>query len=409
MISKKICLFGLAAVALFSGCSSDDDVYSDEAVIFETGNSDVEIRLSSGTSGTRAPIESDSEGNFTIDGTGSKWLGIFCLANGYQNETAKALEVSWDPENKDTRDYSLWKTNIRAKAVKPTAENGYTATQIEFADGGYHYYPLGNWHRYCFYGYYPQRGKDEIVYSDNKITVDMPIDGMTDIIWGMPENIPSADEYSSKFSARYIRQGNPLPKIKFEHKLIHLRFLVRAGESEGSFDEAKKLKVSSIVLENIPNKGTLTIADMAGTLNGDFQVDETSRSDIYLRRPNPEDPNVMISTLDFLIKDVVEQNNNEFTQIHDGLLIPVPAADEQLSVKIGLKDVKTGVSYNQVTKGFLTLKNDTFKPGYYYDVPLTVYGPKEIKIEATLENWKEGGPVVDANGEEGAEDDGFAL
>ena len=64
-MNKKIGILGFVALGLLASCSSDDN-FSSGSISTHIGNSDVEIKLSTGSAaGTRANIESDENGKIT--------------------------------------------------------------------------------------------------------------------------------------------------------------------------------------------------------------------------------------------------------------------------------------------------------------------------------------------------------
>ena len=92
-------LFGLVVVAMAS-CAADEGMDDSASEGLLIGNSDVEIRLSSGSNqGSRAIVDSDVNGNFELDG-----LSIFCLADK-QLKNGQKLPIDWStPAGK----YSVW-------------------------------------------------------------------------------------------------------------------------------------------------------------------------------------------------------------------------------------------------------------------------------------------------------------
>ena len=125
-MKKYLFILGLVGTALFTACSSADDLVADipsqglteeeRALVVEAGkDSDVPIMLglvggrSSGM--TRTPIESDGDDLFTI---GGGQLGVFCLAAGKQPDAPGFVPttIDWETDNLAT-----WLNNVPASVT----------------------------------------------------------------------------------------------------------------------------------------------------------------------------------------------------------------------------------------------------------------------------------------------------
>ena len=97
-MKKYLFILGLVGTALFTACSTSDDLISEKPIetppveepketsliVEASQNSEIPITLGVGQSRglTRAPINPDASGNFETPG--GKYLGVFCLATGTQ-------------------------------------------------------------------------------------------------------------------------------------------------------------------------------------------------------------------------------------------------------------------------------------------------------------------------------------
>ena len=299
-MKKYLFILGLVGTALFTACSTSDDLISEKpietppveepketALIVEASqNSDVSIALVAGQSRgyTRAPIDptgvEDGYGYFkTEDG---RYLGVFCLATGTQegvpvsNLPTLVRQNKW--KNNDESNLVVRMSNVPAKVAIDgnvtfmDPDNLQTETPRETPRD--YYYPEANWMKYNFYAYYPYDNSATLNWGSDQVQVNLTIDGSQDVIWGMAN--PLAD---NAFSAKYIL-NNPteIPQLKFEHKLVLFRFFVKADDDVVTAARAKVTKMDvrnvitnvSLIVANkndITKNGTLTLGNATGTLN----------------------------------------------------------------------------------------------------------------------------------------------
>lgn len=378
-MNKHLWIFGFAAASVLAGCSGDDETLSPGSEAADGGvgvEAPVEIRLSSGAAGTRASLESDDAGLFEADG-----LGIFCLAHGSLSVNPNELPIDWSYAYGSEPNYSAWLDNVEANAVyEKNAEGVAVATNIVWADGQRRWYPVGNWYSYHFYGYYP-RVEDYMVTAGSRQRIaSIPIDGTQDIIWG---RTTSADPMA--YCAKYFRQAgreNEIPSLAFSHRLMRLTFSCVPGEdARGSIESAKKMGVMSIAVKSVPTVANLIVADLDDTSNeGTVYYDWTN------------------NVADFLLKDSLDADFREDhwvqeneTTLGQGILLPVPdaemaAAGFRYLVEITLMDRDGNVFRSEHP---IELQNSAvYQAGKSYNVKLTVHGPQEIYLNATLAPWE---------------------
>lgn len=231
-----------------------------EAVV---GNSDVEIKLSSGSSSatTRAGIENDEFYSFEAEG-----LGIFSVAKGKQNPEINppAPDIDWTRYSDPTKTDVLM-FNVPANAVKDTItiEDGmstfrYTSTSIVWADPeAKYFYPISNWYMYDFYGYYPIQDDANVTVNPEEISVYMEIDGHQDFLMGIAQS-----DSAYAYSAKYFRMAeHELPMMVFIHRLNRFTFSVEAGENYlGSKTNATRMSVKEITLLDMPYRFETIVA-----------------------------------------------------------------------------------------------------------------------------------------------------
>lgn len=366
-MNKTISIFGLAVIALFASCSNNDDNISGENINQKIGNSDVQIKLSTGNKGTRASIESNEFGAFEAEG-----LGVFCLAKGCLQVNPTELPIDWTPGVEET-EYAVWMDNVESDAVIDEEDN---STNIVWSDGIIRYYPTGNWHSYRFYGYYPRQ---EVVNATaTQRNVDFVIDGTQDIIWGKTD----VSDDSMAYCAKYFRDPRYMditPSMAFNHKLMRFTFSTVPGvDGTGSIEPALKMGIQSIAIKSVPTRGNLIIADKANKENeGVITFDwENDLEDFYLLEADDQP----LSEEHWVLA--------EETKVGGGILLPVPTnPDFRYYVKVILKD-KSGNIFKPEQP--MEINNTQgFEEGKSYNIRMTINGPKEIEVKATLNAWIE--------------------
>lgn len=375
-------ILSLTAALLLMACSSDEDLTAVQRLTPEAAfaDSDVEIKLSSGSSATtRASVESDANGLFEADG-----VGIFLLAKDYLNINPSEAPITWLPSsNPNAPNFSIKLENVEANAI---INGEHTATNLEWADGHTRFYPVGSWYSSKFYGYYPRVEDDHIIATATQRVAEMTIDGTQDIIWGR-DTATSSEAYSAFYFRMSQEKSAEIPRIDFKHKLMRLTFTVKAGQDPfGSTEEAKKMRVKRITLQNVPTVGYLTVADRTNPENeGTLTFDWSSNLDDFVLLDDGDTPFNEDEPLS------LPAVTDDATRVGQGFLIPVPEPGHRLTVKIKMTDV-SGTNYTDVEWPFeLELADGkTLEAGKSYNVSFTVYGPREIHVSARLAQWEEG-------------------
>ena len=330
-----------ASMALMASCSNDDDITNnipptvtdddwispDGRVIVQLGGSG---SLSGGAVVTRGPVEG-------TDGTQVKDFGIFAL--GYNNNSGvPGTPADWSADMARTGAGSWWNNdknqclllNVRGFGAKPASDselNDANDFKISLCPPDYeaaalpgesqvYYYPIQYNYFYSFYGYTPYQRSNYATSApattplsviSNKITVDIPLTGAQDVMWGQnrttskdtdgntvyvandhpqeadirnDKDNPASKETVSGYNARFIRkvkyhnelvgsssidQRKYIPRLVFDHKLTRLNFFVVPAEDQcqedkeavagikdinGDYTTEPKIKVVNIELMN---------------------------------------------------------------------------------------------------------------------------------------------------------------
>lgn len=474
MRNSKYLLFFLGMASLtFTGCSTSDNfadaapeetppLTEDEKWVLEA-NSDVEIKLGTGGNQafTRAIIPDATDGNFdTHEG-----IGMFCLAasqfgdasaiDWQQYKTVGTSEsdkkkrnegryMNWMGSGKSTDgsiNTTTWGGNVKANATKVT-ENETTCTRIAWEDNFTRFYPMGNWYSYTFYGYHPYQ--ENVTTGKNTVTVDIPIDGYTDVLWGRsykPETAgESGDTWSQyAYSGRYFREffkknskDAKTPVMKFKHALSRLNFKIARGDNK--VDKGTLYLKRLVLLGDVPTSVTMTVADLnyapndkAGDVNsteGLITAVGTSYNKVKVPDIDEDGGNATYNGVELMCQETWNEDSKayertKFSSLTDdgkgypleykalvasekpsekyenypsvgtGIIIPPTSTpDYQVLLTIGL-DYKDGKSYEFTPQSptKISFTGDKIEAGKQYNIYITVYTPEEIVVNAELVQW----------------------
>lgn len=392
------CIIG---ASLLASCSSESELADNGASdaltstqwSHQIANSNVEIKFGSKIKGSRAIVESDDQQNFTLTN-----MGLFCLAIAKNNLNPNEANIDYT-QGSAGYNYSVWVDNAEVKTEKDVGNN---KTILTWADGKKHYYPTGNWHKYAFYGYYPKQDAANIIYDKKSVSVMFEgLDGTTDIIYGKAEDLNTPYAYS----AYYFRQeGNEdkVPTVAFAHKLMRLTFAIQPGGKNK--EAAKTMGVTKVEVVKVPTKGTLVLADKDVPANaGSINFDWNNTADLALKaKTDATSTKQKGLEPDFTAYD--ETNGTKACWVKDdpvdigqGIMIPVPDYDNNPDYKYQLKITlinKDGQTFEPEYPMDLNTNGNEFAAGTSYKVTMTINGPKEIQLNATLEKWQEDNTTI---------------
>ena len=458
-MKKYLFILGLVGTALFTACSTSDDLTAEKppvtpvvdqadeaAMIREAGqNSDVSISLGVGSSRgfTRSPLVPGEGGAFSTED--NRYLGVFCLSTGIQSGVdASTLPTNVQKNNWKDDDTGLL---VRMKNVAAKVDNG----EVTFLEGDgadpslvkHCYYPMGNWMKYNFYAYYPRQNETVEFVGLDRPTIEFSkvgtyyyllekyfeIDGTQDIIWGKADPTEATAVYpaanaAEPYSARYFRLKteevgagsivNFYPKLKFEqHKLVQFRFFVKAINSA----VANAVTINNIYIPNALGYLSLVIA------NQDREpVDSMKEGTIKVFGKKNVKKKLNIKWLTGANKDKDRFDKDGNGTLEDPIN-PIPTTLENYNDPIGylmLASPTIGESRDpnfkyslfldfssDRTSGFdssgtLSVDLDTeggFQEGKIYNIVVTIKSPVEIQAKATLAGWVpvEDPVLLDAN------------
>lgn len=360
---------------LMVSCSSDDDLIeriTPAQWSREVTDSDVKIQLSTGSKTTKASITSDENGLFNAKG-----MSVFCLATDYINPST--ITIDWN-KGSDGFKYSVWVNNVQINAK---IDKNNEKTNLTWDDDNARWYPSGSWHKYAFYGYYPRVADENISYSSTKITATIPLDGTQDVIYG---EASSTDPKA--YSSEYFEQNElkpEIPTMSFKHKFMRLKFQIAGSNGNNGTVDALNFGVKKIEVVNVPSEVNLVIADRENSSNnGVISFTPDMNNSYELKTDDDADG---ITSL-FTHKDNdettplafwVPSTGSDF--IGQGILVPVPTADKQYSVRVTLVNKELDEFVSEAT---LTEKASDFVAGRSYGIRLIIRGTNSI--QSTVDN-----------------------
>lgn len=360
---------------LMVSCSSDDDLIeriTPAQWSREVTDSDVKIQLSTGSKTTKASITSDENGLFNANG-----MSVFCLATDYINPST--ITIDWN-KGSDGFKYSVWVNNVQINAE---IDKNNEKTNLTWDDDNSRWYPSGSWHKYAFYGYYPRVADENISYSSTKITATIPLDGTQDVIYG---EASSTDPKA--YSSEYFEQNElkpEIPTMSFKHKFMRLKFQIAGSNGNNGTVDALNFGVKKIEVVNVPSEVNLVIADRENSSNnGAISFTPDMNNSYELKTDDADDG---ITSL-FTHKDNdettplafwVPSTGSDF--IGQGILVPVPTADKQYSVRVTLVNKELDEFVSEAT---LTEKASDFVAGRSYGIRLIITGTNSI--QSTVDN-----------------------
>ena len=439
-MNKYLFILGLVGTALFSACSTSDDLTLEEpnrastvdrakeaALILEAGQ-DSEIPITVGVGDRRGMTRSvlnpkDEAGNFETEN--GKYLGVFCLAmgthSGVSNIPATISANNWNTAPADDQAGLI----VRMKNIPAKVTTDLTTSDVKFWDitndrALHYYYPMGNWMWYNFYAYYPRQGDETLSFTPNQaLQTNYVIDGSQDIIWGManPEDA-MYDDYAATdakpYCAKYFRLkgaveeeniGSFLPKFVFKHKLIQFRFFVKAANATVLTDlTGKHMQVTDMYINNAYYKLRLIVANKANPeYNGDLSKYDNSTKELKIKKYNSDldrfnqDGNPLDITNDNVDVTTVDGDGNPTDPGFVGyIMLPDPTISKVDGFKYTLMvKVKFTTDYGTPEaaehENTLSLELDPptggFLEGKIYNILVNVQSPVEIHARALLNRW----------------------
>lgn len=395
---NKTWILATMALTFAASCSRDKgiDNQSDNNKIDDTTIE--EIVLGAGQSVSVTPKSRGIGAVGDLDATNS-WNGetvyVYGINNGeYGNEEA-------------TKTVAINGATATAPTGTKDPESGEDKTSLEWVDKSVPYYYNGN-DVYDFYGAHIDDAT--VTPTDMKIkgditagfSVGITIDGTQDIMVASPikDNdidgnleVTTTDRIYSAWSAR----RDVVPNLVFEHLLSRLNFQAKLGENETvpGGEDLDIIKITKIEILNVFDKGTLYIIPAEGELQRlemTQKVDEAPVNfEVKTLPTGPDNDGNLVALTEVPVKSTDLAPVGEDILLYPETSYKIKVYTQQDKDKSGTID-ETNEKWSQ--EFTVALKdNIPFKAGSMYDVNITIYGLRNIEVEATLKAWEDGGDI----------------
>lgn len=386
---KKTLFFALAAVGMLSSCSQDDNV---SPAIQEASNL-VPIQLSLGT----AQMQTRATGSGAVgdvDASKNMWKGQKVNVFMFKKATLELAKF----EGEEIFNNKIFQVTDERASLGEGESNAVVAKTV---DNSISYYPTQG--SYDFWGYRLDGAETATPVNDGTTCkVDFTIDGSQDVM--IAKAVPTAaqqaadaaacDRAYSAFAARH----NIQPVLDFKHLLTRLKFFALAGNEDATLTDGG-IKIDSVKVVS-KTTGKLIVAYSGEEIADANRIEFDAATDsLALMERAGADVSAPLQKLTASQQPIWNTTTNKSDTLQLGESIIV-SPENEYQAKIYLhqeKSVSTdpSVAKKNIIYGYdLTLKtpsNVPFKPGYSYNVYLTLWGLQEISVSMTLQPWQEDG------------------
>ncbi len=395
--------------------TTTDDLDDGTPVAMQFGVSSPAIQTKTVTKGNGAV------GGVTENGEASKWSGenLYIFAFRQLTAATASAAATYDYTLTDVVDNTASPAVVTKKAgahinnALAKAPSDASTGKIELnnpaasGDVDKYYYYEGN-DVYQFFGYYiddAAAAKEtdgtapQVTYSATPatgtgiISVPFVIDGSQDLMiaeTNVADDIADRTDDSKTVDEKrvysaYSARRTVVPNLNFRHVLTRFTFNVIAGTAKADELNITELSVNSLttgslnIVKPAVAEGATAIADITtGSVADDLVLGSAKGA---------------MSTPATMTLDYTEAMTP--VKLGESLIVYPGQATYNLTIKLSSKKVSSYPDYTaELNIANIPNKPDgqtVFTAGYSYDVTLVVYGPEEIEVIATLEEWKDGG------------------
>lgn len=338
-------------------------------------------------------------GGLATDETANKWNGeklhvimMQTQLNGAADWSVSSWSLVEDPAQSSQAVTVENFNNLQVTAPKGAA-GGNIVINTEAPGYQPKYYPSTN-SRHAFFAYHiddaaasqayePQDAPSLVDDNEAKTrSVYFLLDGTQDLMQGKAEpKSDTPDNDNIAFSAKSARAGI-IPELQMKHMLSRFTFQVKGGDNQ-----AQNLKVNKITVTS-KYKGNMIVAYQNNPGNLVSFEDETAGF-VLKKRTAANTEMSEIATLDALSQD-------EFVQIGEAMMVAPGEAKYQVEIETTQK-LSDGKSTTMVHSSEIVIDPSAqvgvAQVGSSYNVKITLFANQEIKVEAALEGWNNGGDI----------------
>lgn len=382
-MKKKNLWMAISILAIFTGCSKESDIK------VEMPDDANEMTLGIKQAALNTDVASRGIGGVgDVDGSGNVWNGEQLYIYALSTEATDVVP-----------------TNAAAKA--PIAIN---TEAIKWNDTNVKYY-YGGKSLYKFYGYHidDAAGASPSPTGDvtNGYSVAFTLDGTQDLMVAVTDPEKDIDAVAEAATNGLIVDGvkqtqnlysswsarrKVVPNLVFKHLLSRLKFTVKAGDAQTVTDG---VAVTKIVIYS-KSEGTLVVVPSAdGTVSQgiinvtDLPTDITTATPFELKE-KPAGGGSLTALTEITVTDT--------PQFIGESILTIPA--ESYKMVVTTSQIIAGVETKGEIPAILEKPSkggvvaNAFEEGKIYTIGISVYGLKEIKVNATLTAWEDGGNIT---------------
>lgn len=382
-MKKKNLWMVISILAILTGCSKESEISA------EKPDDADEITLGIKQTALNTDIASRGIGGVgDVDGPGNVWNGEQLYIYALSTEATDVVPL-----------------NAAAKAP-----NAINTGAITWNDGNVKYY-YGGKSLYKFYGYHidDAAGASPSPTGDtaNGYSIAFMLDGTQDLMVAATNPEKDIDAVSDATSNGLIVDGvkqtqnlysswsarrKVVPNLVFKHLLSRLKFTVKAGNTQAV---TNGVAVTKILIYS-KSQGTLVVVPSAdGTVSQgminvtDLPADLTTATPFELKQ-KPVGGGPLTALTKVAVTDASQSVGES--------ILTIPAESYKMKVitsqNIGgvEREGENPATLEKPSKGGVIA--DAFEAGKIYTIGISVYGLEDIKVNATLTAWEDGGNVT---------------
>lgn len=383
------------AVALMSSCSNESEVN----LPVEDLEKDL-MPVSLGLNMSSANVE-ESRGTGTVGGTTKD-------ENVWRYENLYVLMTTSDKDALEDKNAEWGFTSVCGTVLKEQFDNTFYSRPEEIdrngtkvwginykcdpnEGGNVKYYPDKG--KSDFFAYYVDdaakadaKGNPEYKIENNQMYVPIEITGSQDLLVGKADVAQTTD---GGFSAKTARAGI-IPQLKMEHMLTRLTFTLKNGNAHTA-----NVKIKSISVES-KYQGNLYVAYK--TAPADVIPFTNKYAKLYLKQEDPNNNTSSLATGKCPLVDLAPITMNGVDDVDAGEALFVYPGETVYNMYVEMEHAINVNGEDKVEAVTLPLPlkqgdGSPFERGKSYHVIATIYGLEDIKIEAQLEQWINGGEI----------------
>ena len=461
---KKHLFFAAFALSMMASCTNDDNLVVEQPTAPEDDRVAIQLGVDAPSITATGRAVSRGTGSVgDVEDENNNWNGqrLYIAMVDKDGNLAKQVEqnglgeIQYEADGKTPKMENIldWtRLDYYAPTTGETGDiviNQLGSTTVQ----QYEYYPV--YGKFDFYGWHVDDAEITEPATNIKIEAgeayvnNITINGTQDIMGARTKEFNQTN-YTGwtgeladwAFSARTAR-AEVKPILKFEHQLARLKFFVRAGsdgtglqnadDTYNTKDGQQQGESLAMYVTALSVEKMVSIIDMnlnAALADGSKGIETKKCTDltpaqelVTFQLGTKIDGKVVPGTLTPVApaKTYDGTDGTKGTQIGESIMfLPDEDSKKELTLNLVLKqtvkDTETAgdpnPTYSYIDKiqdAKLTVKassiagaasDNEFKPGYSYNIYITVYGFERIEVTAELDNWKDGGNV-DVDVEEG--------